>query len=287
MRAFGKTVPRHATLYVTMEPCSTAGRTPPCTEAIIAGGIANVVLGAVDPNPRHAGRASTLLRRRGIAVETGVLGDECSQLNESYNKWIRTGEPFVIAKCGMSLDGRLTRPPGETRWLTSKSAREHARKLRGQIDAILIGADTLRADDPRLSVRGGGSSPPRQPWRVVLTRSAKLPAAAKIFTDRWADRTLIYRNQNLPAVLRDLGKRDVTSVLIEGGGDVLGQALDAHLIDKVQLYIAPIFTSGPVPAFAGKGAAATENSLRLIDPHFEIITGDICVSGHLTHKKSN
>ena len=200
-------------------------------------------------------------------METGVLAEECSLLNEAYNKWIRTRQPFVIAKCGMSLDGRLTRPLHEPRWLTSPAARKHAQKLRAQVDAILVGATTVRADDPRLTVRGMRNSP--QPWRVVLTRSGKLPKDASLFTDRWADRTLIYRNRELKSVLRDLGRREVTSVLIEGGGDVLGQALDARLIDKVQIYLAPILTGGPVLAFAGRGAASTQAALRLRQMNFE------------------
>jgi diaminohydroxyphosphoribosylaminopyrimidine deaminase/5-amino-6-(5-phosphoribosylamino)uracil reductase len=264
-------------MYVTLDPCSTAGRTPPCTQALIAAGLTRIVFGASDPNPKHQGRACALFRQAGIAVETGVLAEECSLLNEAYNKWIRTGQPFVIAKCGMSLDGRLTRPPPESRWLTGPAARAHAKNLRTQVDAILVGAETVRADDPRLTARRTWNSPP--PWRVVLTRSGKLPSAARMFTDRWADRTLIYRNQGLKTVLRDLGDREVTSVLIEGGGDILGQALDARLIDKVQLYLAPILTGGPVPAFAGKGVASTATALRLRSMKFENVGRDLCVMG--------
>ena len=146
-------IPRNATLYVTLEPCSTIGRTPPCTNAIIAAKIKKVIVGAVDPNPQHAGRGIEQLRRAGIDVRAGVLANECSRLNEAFNKWIQTRRPFVIAKCGMSLDGRLTRPPNESRWLTSAKARQHAHQLRAQVDAILIGAETLRTDDPRLTVR--------------------------------------------------------------------------------------------------------------------------------------
>jgi diaminohydroxyphosphoribosylaminopyrimidine deaminase/5-amino-6-(5-phosphoribosylamino)uracil reductase len=276
-------VPKQATMYVTLEPCSTAGRTPPCTEAIITAGIAKIVFGAFDPNPKHEGRACALLRQSGITVETGILAEECALLNEAYNKWIRTGQPFVIAKCGMSLDGRLTRAPHEPRWLTSPASREHARKLRAQADAILVGAETVRADDPRLTVRGMRNSP--QPWRVVLTRSGKLPKDASLFTDRWADRTLIYRNRGLKSVLRDLGRRKVTSVLIEGGGDVLGQALDARLIDKVQIYLAPFLTGGPVLAFAGRGAASTQAALRLKHMSFEKIGRDLRMTGYPEIKK--
>ena len=144
-----------AVLYLTLEPCSTEGRTPPCTDAIIASGIKHVALGAIDPNPRHAGRGITQLQNAGVQVREGILGDECAALNEGFNKWIQTHRPFVIAKCGMSLDGRLTRPPNESQWLTSSRAREHAREQRALVDAILIGAETLRRDDPRLTIRSG------------------------------------------------------------------------------------------------------------------------------------
>jgi diaminohydroxyphosphoribosylaminopyrimidine deaminase/5-amino-6-(5-phosphoribosylamino)uracil reductase len=271
-------IPRNATLCVTLEPCSTTGRTPPCIDAIIAAEIKKVIVGAVDPNPQHAGRGIEQLRKAGIEVRVGVLADECSRLNEAFNKWIQTKCPFVIAKCGMSLDGRLTRPPNESRWLTSARARKHAQQLRAQVDAILIGAGTLRTDDPRLTVRTGRRA--RQPWRVVVSRSGKLPRAAKLFTDRDANRTLVYSRKSLREVIEDLGKKEITSVLIEGGGEILGQALDERLIDKVQIYLAPLFTGGPVPAFAANGAATSAEAVRLGNMTFERIDGDICVSGY-------
>jgi diaminohydroxyphosphoribosylaminopyrimidine deaminase/5-amino-6-(5-phosphoribosylamino)uracil reductase len=271
-------IPAEAVLYVTLEPCSTRGRTAPCANYIIQRGVRRVVIGAVDPNPKHRGRAIGLLRAAGIDVTTGVLEDECAQLNEAFNKWIVTGEPFVIAKCGMSLDGYLTRQTGETRWLTSESSRSHAHRLRALVDAIIVGAETIRRDNPRLTVRKG----PRrtQPWRVVLTRSGRLPQRAKVFQDSNRERSLVYRNHSLDAVLRDLGEREITSVLLEGGGDVLSQALDQRLIDKVQIYIAPIFTGGGVLGFGGNGAASTQRSLRLDSLRYQHIGPDICITGY-------
>ncbi len=271
-------VPKNAELYVTLEPCSTAGRTPPCTEAIVAAGVRRIVIGATDPNPRHAGRGITELQKAGVQVRDGVLGEDCTMLNESFNKWIQTREPFVIAKCGMSLDGRLTRRPNESRWLTGAAARHHAHALRAQVDAILIGAETLRRDDPRLTVRGTKRT--RQPWRVVLTRSGKLPRTAKLFADRHADRTLVYNNQSLTAVLKKLGEREITSVLIEGGGQILSQALEARLIDKVQIYLAPILTGGPVLAFAGKGAGSAKEAMHLTKVCYQQLDGNVCISGY-------
>src|SRR5437899_4351278 len=257
LRNFGRRVPQRATLYITLEPCSTAGRTAPCTNAILNAGIRNVVVGTIDVNPRHSGKGITQLGNAGVKVREGILADECTRLNEAFNKWIISGRPFVIAKCGMSLDGRLKRPPGEPGWITDRLARRHARELRARVDAVLVGADTVRVDNPRLTVRGLRQA--RQPWRIVLTRSGKLPRSAHLFSDRFASRTLICRGKSLATVLKNLGKRGITSVLIEGGGEVLGQALDARLIDKVQLFLGPILSGGPVIAFPGWVARNTGN----------------------------
>jgi diaminohydroxyphosphoribosylaminopyrimidine deaminase/5-amino-6-(5-phosphoribosylamino)uracil reductase len=278
LRDFGAPVPARAILYVTLEPCSTAGRTAPCTDAIINAQIRNVVIGATDRNPRHSGKGIIQLRKAGISVREGVLADECARLNEAFNKWIVTGWPFVIAKCGMSLDGRLTRPAGEPRWITEHAARRDAHQLRAYVDAVLVGAETVRVDNPRLTVRRVRGA--LQPWRVVLTRSGRLPRQARLFSDRFATRTLIYKRKPLAAVLKDLGKRGITSVLIEGGGEVLGEALDKRLIDKVQIYLGPMLTGGPVMAFPGKGAAKTADSLRLRDVEYQKIKQTVCVMGY-------
>src|SRR5213593_1722663 len=278
LRNFGARVPARATLYVTLEPCSTAGRTAPCTDAIIKTGIKNVVVGATDVNPRHSGKGIMKLRNAGVKVREGVLADECGRLNEAFNQWIVTGRPFVIAKCGMSLDGRLTQSPVEPRWITGPSARRHARELRARVDAVLVGAETVRADNPRLTVRGTPRA--RQPWRVVLTRSGKLPRRARLFSDRLAARTLIYKGQSLAGVLKNLGKRGMTNVLIEGGGELLSQALDARLIDKVQLYLGPILTGGPVIAFPGGGAENTANALHLRCISYRRIARSVCITGY-------
>lgn len=278
LRALGGASATNASLYVTLEPCSTAGRTPPCTDAIIKAGIRSVVIGATDPNPAHAGRGMKILRDAGISVRAGVLAVECASINEAFNKWIQTRRPLVIAKCGMSLDGRLSAPPGQGRWITGAAARRHANRFRAEVDAILIGAETLRVDDPRLTVRAVRGA--RQPWRVVLSRSGRLPADAQIFTDRFAERTLVYRGQELGAVLEDLGRREITSVLLEGGGDILGQAVDARLIDKVRIYVGATFTGGPVVAFAGSGAAYTAEGIALQDVAYERLASDVLVTAN-------
>ncbi len=266
---------RGATLYVTLEPCSTHGLTPPCTGAIKAAGFQRVVFGATDPNPRHAGRAKRILRGAGIAVTTGILAEECLELNRAFNHWMTTGQPWVVAKFATSLDGRLTRRPGEPPWLTRPDARRHAQQLRARVDAILVGAGTIRADDPQLTVRGVPGA--RQPWRVVLTRSGRLPARARIFTDVHRERTLVYRGQSLSAVLRDLGARQITSVLIEGGGEVLGEAFDNRLVNEVQCYFAPLIVGGPVPAVGGTGVHSNDERIVLEHARFEPVGQDLCL----------
>jgi diaminohydroxyphosphoribosylaminopyrimidine deaminase/5-amino-6-(5-phosphoribosylamino)uracil reductase len=281
LRRFKKPVPRSAVLFVTLEPCSTIGRTGPCTDAIIKAGVRHVVIGASDPNPHHAGRGIEILKKAGLSVRTGVLAEECSVLNEAYNKWITTKFPFVIAKCGMSLDGRLSTPPDETSRITNAASRRHAHQLRAQVDAILIGAGTMRADNPRLTVRGVSGA--KQPWRIILSRSGSLPRKAHLFADRFAERTIVCQERNLRTVLRNLGEKEITSVLIEGGGEILGHALEERLVDKVQLYLGPVFTGGPVIAFAGIGAASTQEAPRLDRVRYERIGQDICVIGYPTY----
>ena len=271
--------PSDATLYVTLEPCSSVGRTGACTGHILGAGVKSVVVGAIDPNPRHRGRGIEILQRAGIEVRSGVIAEECAQVNEAFNKWIATGIPFVIAKCAMGLDGRLTRRANESRWISSAAARRHAHTLRAQVDAILIGAETLRTDDPRLTARFGKSSR-RQPMRVVMTRSGKIPRTARIFKGGFAKDSFVYRDTPMAAVLADLGQKNVTSVLIEGGGEMLGHALDQRLIDKVQIYLAPIFTGGPTSAFGGSGASGTQESARLERVRYEKIGADICMLGY-------
>jgi diaminohydroxyphosphoribosylaminopyrimidine deaminase/5-amino-6-(5-phosphoribosylamino)uracil reductase len=272
---------RGAEMFVTLEPCSTHGRTPPCCRAIIEAGIERVIIGATDPNPAHAGRAHRILRDAGIQVTGGVLEPECRELNAPFNTWVTTGLPYVIAKAATTLDGYLTRRHGEGRWITSPAARVHAhRTLRNRVDAILIGAGTLRLDDPSLTVRldPGERLPPRQPWRVVLTNSGDLPPKAKLFTDAHRDRTLIFEGMPLREVLRQLAEQDVTSVLIEGGGQVLTEAFRENLVDRIQFYLAPILAGhldeAQLPARVGQLTA----SIELHNPHWQVIHPDVCLT---------
>jgi diaminohydroxyphosphoribosylaminopyrimidine deaminase/5-amino-6-(5-phosphoribosylamino)uracil reductase len=275
LRALKRPAQAHgATIYVTLEPCSTHGCTPPCTDAILRAGLARVVIGAVDPNPRHAGRGRGLLENAGLTVREGVLAEECRKLNAGFNKWIVSGIPWVIAKAALTLDGRLTRPPGEGQWLSGPAARAHAHRTRARVDAILIGAGTLRADNPRLTVRGVMGNV-RQPWRIVLTRNGNLPPDAHLFTDEWKERTLVFRRRSLRSVLEELGRRQITSVLIEGGGQVLGQAFAGELVDEVQFYLTPLIAGGP-DAVTGKRPALLP---AIVSPHYERLGPDALISG--------
>jgi diaminohydroxyphosphoribosylaminopyrimidine deaminase / 5-amino-6-(5-phosphoribosylamino)uracil reductase len=263
---------RGATLYVTLEPCSTHGRTPPCTAAILEAGIARVVYGATDPNPKHAGRAAKILRRAGVEVASGILASDCARLNQAWNKWIATGLPFVTAKAGMSLDGRIASPP-HRRWITSETSRCDAMKLRAECGAILVGAETIRTDNPSLTVRGPRVA--QQPLRVVWSRSGKIPPNSQVLTDPHRDRTVIYKGQSLRRVLKDLGARGIAQVLIEGGGRTLGEAFDQNLVDRVVFYIAPVLLGGPTPAVGGLGVPDNESRIRLIEPVYKKSGPDI------------
>lgn len=247
-----------STIYVTLEPCSTHGRTPPCTEAIKAAGIRRVVYGAQDPNPAHVGRCRDIFLLASIEVTAGVLEADCRELIQPFAKWVTTGMPYVIAKCGQSLDGRITRPPGEGQWLSNEAARAHGRRLRMRVDAIIVGAETVRKDNPQLTLRDGSSGSGKlQPWRVVMTRSGELPPQSHLFTDEFKDRTVVMHGKDLPEVLAELGRSGVTTVLIEGGGIILGQAFRERLVDEVYWYVAPLFCGGGRPSIAGQALPAS------------------------------
>ena len=263
-----------ATLYVTLEPCSTQGRTPPCTGLIVREKIARVVFAATDPNPAHAGAATRLLRSAGVEVSSGLLAGEAAALNRDFNWWIVRGRPWVVAKIALSLDGRIVVPPGDGRWLTSPAARLAAHELRWESDAILVGAETARQDNPRLTVRLPGRRGKVQPWRVVVTRSGRLPKNLHLFTDRHRDRTLVFQARPLTEIIPALGARGVSHLLIEGGGKILTEAFRAGLVNEVAFFIAPA-VMGTAPRALGKLAAP----LRLREVSYTPVGPDILCRG--------
>ena len=236
-----------ATIYVTLEPCSTRGRTGACTDAIIEGKFSRVVYGARDVNPAHAGAADEILKSAGIEVVSGVLEEECEFLIRGFSKRVESGLPWVIAKTAMSLDGRITRPEGEGQWLTGAEARAEAHQIRAEVDAIVVGGKTVRRDDPGLTVRGDAVREEKiQPWRVVLTQSGKknLPVESKIFTDEYKERTLVYEDVSLEESLQKLGELGCNTVLLECGGVLMRQFMEQGLVDEVAVFFAPMLTGG-------------------------------------------
>jgi len=222
---------RGADVYVSLEPCNHQGRTPPCTEALIAAGVRRVFFGSRDPNPRVHGHGARRLRRAGIEVRPGVLQTECDASNEPWFKFITTGIPWVVLKAAVTLDGKLAPRRGVQQWISSEPSRRLVHRWRNELDAVLVGAGTVRADDPSLTVRGVAKG--RNPLRVVL---GKVPRRARLL--RQPGETLAEEGP-LRSVLRRLARRGITSVLVEGGARVYGQFLASGLWDELRLFVAP------------------------------------------------
>ena len=282
--AHGKGCLAGATVYVTLEPCSTAGKTPACTGGLLRAGVSRVVYGCMDPNPAHAGAADAILREAEIEVRAGVLEKECGEILRPFAKVQRTGLPWVIWKCAMSMDGRITRPEGEGQWLSGAESRADVQRLRSEVDAILTSGETVRRDKPSLTIRvpelleGRG-----QPWRVVLTdKPESLPSEAPLFTDEWQDRTLI-RSGGVEDVLRELAsERGVLSVMLEAGGKLSAAMIAAGLVDEAVIYYAPILCGGgTLPALAGEGFS---KSVELREATWERFGADLRVRGLITGK---
>jgi diaminohydroxyphosphoribosylaminopyrimidine deaminase / 5-amino-6-(5-phosphoribosylamino)uracil reductase len=299
---------RGSTVYVTLEPCSHYGRTPPCTDALIRAGVARVVFSIIDPDPRVAGRGKALLEQAGIAVEERDGASEAARLLEGYIKHRRTGVPFVIVKFVASLDGRIGAASGDSRWVGGPKTLEWAHEGRTRIDAILQGSSTVLIDDPQLTARPGGVEAERQPLRVVLDSAGRISPGARVLNG--PGKTLIattarsgagWRRQiesagaevlefaedsngrlTLPQLLRELGGRGVVTLLVEGGGVLHGSFFDERLVDKVTAVIAPmIIGAREAPAaVAGKGAQLMKDAPRLRDVTVERLGEDILVSGY-------
>jgi len=262
---------RGASIYVTLEPCSTHGRTPPCTDGILEAGISRVVYACRDENPAHRGRADAVLTDAGIEVVSGVLEQDALRQLRPFFKVSRTGLPWVVWKAAMSLDGRLTRPPGESQWLTSDAARLDVQRLRSSSDAILTSGETVRRDRPALTIRVPELAAGRpQPWRVIFSDSpSSLPSDAPLMQD--AERTLIMPRAGLAGSLTALAREQgVLCAMIEAGG-VLASAFFAEgLIDEIVVYMAPMLCGGPVCATSDP---ALPHPLRLVEPEFIRIPG--------------
>jgi diaminohydroxyphosphoribosylaminopyrimidine deaminase/5-amino-6-(5-phosphoribosylamino)uracil reductase len=301
---------RGGVMYLTLEPCCHHGRTPPCTQAIIAASIAEVHLATLDVNPVILGRGKEELEGAGIRVYVGEHEAEAKQLNEAYAKFITEGIPFITVKFAMSLDGKIATRSGDSRWISGELARKRVHNLRYTADAVMAGVNTVLADDPWLTTRccGSGGMLKKQPTRVIVDSKGRTPLNARVFTEPGKAIVVLGRLAraeeresftqvgaellelpspegwvDLERLLRVLGEREVTSVLVEGGGILFGSLFDGGLVDKVIAFIAPIIIGGreAVTAVAGCGNDRVADSLRLERVSVERFDEDLMVSGYI------
>ncbi len=296
-------------MFVNLEPCCHHGRTPPCTDAIIASGLKEVFVGMRDPNPLVAGKGIRRLKQAGIAVHNGVLTPQCRQLNEEFAKYIQTGTPWVILKSALSLDGKTATATGQSQWITGPEARERVHRMRDRVDAILVGPGTVLKDNPRLTTRlkkGRGHNPAR----VILDAKAEIPLNARVF-QRAAREQVVYvtsskasavrlnrlRNTgvdikilpnrschiSLKKLIKMLGQMEITSLLIEGGSGLNASALKAGIVDKVVLFLAPLIIGGDTApgVVGGPGIKSLKQALNLKKLTVTPVGADWMVEGYL------
>ncbi len=271
---------RGATLYVTLEPCSTTGRTPPCTEAICAAGIARVVIGMIDPNPAHAGRGVDLLRAAGIEVETGVETELCAGLNRAFCCWITTGKPWVLLKMAMTLDGKIATASGESKWITGPAARSRVQELRRWCDAIMVSAETVRQDRPGLVVREPADWP-RQPRKIVACRRTRPEEIARFFPGEEVRCVTLTDADSWERFLHELGREQVTALLLEGGGELAAAALQHGAVDEVEFHLAPKLLCGrhSRPVTGGEDPDSLAEALQLEQLQIRRYGADLAISG--------
>jgi diaminohydroxyphosphoribosylaminopyrimidine deaminase/5-amino-6-(5-phosphoribosylamino)uracil reductase len=299
-----------ATVYVTLEPCSHFGKTPPCCERIIAAKAARVVVASSDPNPQVSGRGISRLREEGIDVTVGVLEQQSRQMNEKFNKYITTKIPFVTLKTASTLDGKIASRTGDSRWVTGTAAREQVHTLRHQHEGIMVGIGTVLADDPLLNTRA--AVPAFDPVRIIVDSSLRLPLHARVVTDS-SIRTIVLTSSqaaedkrqalesagievvvcgtgakvDLSEAMKKLGELEIGSILLEGGGQLNGAMLEAGLIDKIILYYAAKIIGGvEAPGtFTFSGFEKMADAIELEQVNVEMAGDDICVSGYPVYTK--
>jgi len=300
-----------ATLYVTLEPCCHHGRTGPCAEAVIKAGISRVVVAMDDPNPLVAGGGIKRLREAGIEVTQGVLEEEARELNEVFIKYITTRRPFVVAKAAMSLDGKIATRSGKSRWITGSEARGYGHQMRDWYDAILVGIGTVLADDPSLTARLPGGRG-RDPVRIILDSQARTPLEARVLTQQSEAPTIIAVTSGAPPgrlealrqagaevlvvnsglrielveMMKTLGEKEITSVLIEGGAGVHGSAITAGIVDKAAWFIAPKIIGGreaPGPV-GGQGVDDPSEAAELERLRVSRLGPDLYVEGYFKNR---
>lgn len=300
---------RGATIYVTLEPCNHFGRTPPCTRKILDAGIRRVVVAMADPNPGVTGGGSEYLRGRGIEVTTGTCEKEARALNESFITWVTKGRPFVTVKCAATLDGRIATRTGDSRWVTGPASRQFVHGIRHGVDGIMVGVGTVTKDDPSLTTRLDGATG-SDPTRIILDTRLSMPVTAKMLhqasdaptwvvcgNDAPPDRrealektgarvipaSLQAGRIDLSALMQQLGTMGITSLLIEGGGTVIGSALAAGIVDKICFFYAPKILGGDdgVPICRGAGPESMKQSIAAHDLSVFRFDGDVMIQGYL------
>ncbi len=302
---------RGATIFVTLEPCNHTGRTPPCTRKILNAGIVRIVAAMEDPNPK-AGGGLQVLRGAGLSVTTGVLEAEARRLNEVFVKYITTGLPFVLVKCAATLDGQLATRTGDSKWVTGPAAREYVHRLRHEYDSILVGAETVRKDNPSLTARLNGMET-RNPIRIILDTNLTIPQNAALFQQACAAETLIVAADTSPQsdisrieslgatviavppengripwkhLIKILGRRGITGILIEGGGRVIQSAFRAEIVDKINFFYAPKILAGNngTAICCGTGPDLMKDALNVNNISLQRFGDDILVEGYPQRK---
>ncbi len=307
-----RTNARGATLYVNLEPCDHFGRTPPCTDAIIKSGIKKVVAAMKDPSPLNNGRGFRRLQMAGIAVKRGVLEDEAKELNEVFIKYTTKKMPFVIVKVAQSIDGKIAANTGDSKWISSPQSRRYVHQLRGRVDAIMIGANTVMKDNPLLTVRNQAKIL-KQPVKIIVDSGLRIPINAKIFSGESPAKVIIATTKKAPKIkipklkkigaeililkdkngkidlrqlMKELAKRAITSVLVEGGGTLIGSLVDAKLIDKYLFFISPKIIGGKdaITSVEGSGVDKISQAASLKNIKYKKFDKDLLIEG--THQCS-
>ena len=297
-----------ATLYVSLEPCSHYGRTPPCCDAVIKSGIKRVVVAMTDTNPKVSGRGIKKMRDAGIEVKVGVLEDEAAQLNEVFFKWIEKRLPFITIKSAMTLDGKIATASGQSKWITNEKSREYGHHLRDINDGILVGINTILADNPSLTTRLVEDG--RNPIRIVVDSSGKIPLDAAVLNDGSAPTIIAVTSKApqakidaltaknaqvlcissdkdghvcLPDLFKELAQKDICSILAEGGAELIGSIIKEHLADKAYFFIAPKLVGGKAAksAVEGTGISNLNDAAVLNNIAVENLDGDILIKGDI------
>ena len=304
---------REATIYVTLEPCHHHGRTPPCTERILSAGIRRVVIAAADPNPKVAGGGADYLKKQGLDIAMGVCEDKAKEQNEAFFKFIRTGRPFVILKCAATLDGRIATRTGDSKWVTGPASRQYVHELRHAADGIMVGIGTVKTDNPSLTTRLDEKKG-ADPHRIILDTRLSIPEDAKVLRIESASDTIIIFNKpddpkkperltekgieliqaplkdgllDLSAVVDLLGRKDMTSLLIEGGSRVIGSVVRAGIADKIYFFYAPKILGGDdgIPVCSGPGPELMADSLPINNISVKRFDDDVLISGYVRYEQ--